>query len=74
MAIGMFGNPGGTAATLACIGIGGALTFIGVSMLSAMFAGVVAGFIGQPVAKLRGVTGRIARGKRAETLSARVQP
>ena len=62
MAIGMFGNPGGTAATLACIGIGGALTFIGVSMLSAMFAGVVAGFIGQPVAKLRGVTGRIARG------------
>ena len=49
MAIGMFGNPGGTAATLACIGIGGALTFIGVSMLSAMFA-VVAGFIGQPVA------------------------
>ena len=39
MAIGMFGNPGGTAATLACIGIGGALTFIGVSMLSAMLPG-----------------------------------
>ena len=68
MAIGMFGNPGGTAATLACIGIGGALTFIGVSMLSAMFAGVVAGFIGQPVSKLRGVTGRIARGNAVETL------
>ncbi|MDA0300499.1 MAG: FtsX-like permease family protein [Actinobacteria bacterium] len=62
MAIGMFGNPGGTSATLALIGVGGALTFIGVSMLSAMFAGAVAGFIGTPVAALRGVTGRIARG------------
>ena len=59
---GMFGDPGGTSATLSAIGFGGALTFIGVSMLSAMFAGAVASVIGAPVARLRGVTGQIAQG------------
>jgi len=62
LGIGMFGDAGSTAATLALIGVGGALTFIGVSMLSAMFAGPVASAIGAPVARLRGVSGQIARG------------
>ena len=62
MGIGMFGDAGGTAATLGVLGIGGALTFIGVSMLSATFAGPVASAIGAPIAKLRGVPGSIARG------------
>jgi putative ABC transport system permease protein len=62
MGVGMFGDAGGTAATLAVLGIGGALTFIGVSMLSAMFAGPVASAIGAPIARLRGVPGSIARG------------
>ena len=62
MGIGMFGDAGGTAATLGVLGIGGALTFIGVSMLSATFAGPVASAIGAPIARLRGVPGSIARG------------
>ena len=62
MAIGMFGNAGGTASRLGVLGVGGALTFIGVSMLSAMFAGPVASAIGAPIARLRGVPGSIARG------------
>jgi len=58
---GMFGEIDGTAPRLASIGVGAALTFIGVAMLSALFAGPVAASLGVPVQGLKGVTGRLAR-------------
>ncbi len=61
LALGMFGDVDGTAARLAAIGIGAALTFIGVSMMSALFAGRAAGMIGGPVEATRGINGRLAR-------------
>ncbi|MCP5024856.1 MAG: ABC transporter permease [Actinomycetia bacterium] len=61
LGLGMFGGVGGTASTLSLIGLGAALTFIGVAMVSALFAGPVAGALGQPVEVVKGVTGRIAR-------------
>jgi len=60
--LGMFGDAGSTSATLGLVGVGGALTFIGVSMLSALFAGPVTSGLGLPVAKVKGVTGQLARG------------
>jgi ABC-type antimicrobial peptide transport system permease subunit len=48
LGIGMFGNVDDTAGRLGLIGIGAALTFIGVSMLSALFAGEVVSWIGRP--------------------------
>ena len=62
LGLGMFGDAGSTSATLGLVGVGGALTFIGVSMLSALFAGPVTSGLGLPVAKVKGVTGQIARG------------
>lgn len=62
LGVGMFGNPGSTSSTLALMGAGGALLFIGTSMLSASFAGPVTSVLGAPIARLRGVTGEIARG------------
>jgi putative ABC transport system permease protein len=58
---GMFGGIESTASRLTSIGLGAALTFIGVSMLSALFAGPVAAGLGSPVEAVKGVTGRIAR-------------
>ncbi len=58
---GMFLSIDSTTNRLTLIGVGGALTFIGTSMLSALFAGPVAEFLGRPVSAIRGVTGRIAR-------------
>ncbi|MDH3679503.1 MAG: ABC transporter permease, partial [Acidimicrobiia bacterium] len=48
LGLGMFGNIEDTAARLSSIGLGAALTFIGVSMLSALFAGQAAQGIGRP--------------------------
>ena len=62
LGLGMFGDAGSTSATLSLVGVGGALTFIGVSMLSALFAGPVTSGLGLPVAKVKGVTGQLARG------------
>ncbi|MEK9937784.1 MAG: FtsX-like permease family protein, partial [Ilumatobacter sp.] len=62
LGLGMFGDAGSTSATLGLVGVGGALTFIGVSMLSALFAGPVTSGLGLPVAKVKGVTGQLARG------------
>ena len=45
---GMFGDIPDTTARLSSIGLGAALTFIGVSMLSALFAGPVVRGIGRP--------------------------
>jgi putative ABC transport system permease protein len=61
LALGMFGSIDSTASRLGAIGIGAALTFIGVSMLSALFAGPVAATLGTPVQLFKGVTGRLAR-------------
>ena len=61
LAVGMFGSIDGTAARLSAIGVGAALTFIGVSMLSALFAGRAAGALGIPVEATRGINGRLAR-------------
>lgn len=58
---GMLGDVGDTTARLGLIGVGAALTFIGVSMLSALFAGVVSSILGRPVEAMKGVTGRLAR-------------
>jgi len=58
---GMFGDIEGTAPRLAAIGVGAALTFIGVAMLSALFAGRAAAVLGMPAEALKGITGRLAR-------------
>ena len=58
---GMFGDIDGTTPRLAAIGVGAALTFIGVAMLSALFAGPVASALGLPVQGFKGTTGRLAR-------------
>ncbi len=58
---GMFGDIDGTTPRLAAIGVGAALTFIGVAMLSALFAGRAASVLGLPAQALKGVTGRLAR-------------
>ncbi len=50
-----------TVSRLTLIGVGSALTFIGVSMLSALFAGGVARTLGAPLEPLKGVVGRLAR-------------
>ncbi|MDH3294885.1 MAG: FtsX-like permease family protein, partial [Acidimicrobiia bacterium] len=58
---GMFGDIADTTPRLASIGVGAALTFVGVAMLSALFAGPVAATLGIPVEGFKGVTGRLAR-------------
>lgn len=58
---GMFGAIDGTAPRLISIGVGAALSFIGVSMASVLFAGPVANALGAPVAASRGIVGRLAR-------------
>ena len=58
---GMFGDIDGTAPRLTAIGVGAALTFLGVAMLSALFAGRAAAILGLPAEAIKGVTGRLAR-------------
>ncbi|MGI9611302.1 MAG: FtsX-like permease family protein [Acidimicrobiales bacterium] len=48
LALGMFGDVDDTTGRLSLIGLGAALTFIGVSMLSALFAGQAVSGIGRP--------------------------
>ena len=59
--IGMFADIDGTAPRLTAIGVGAALTFLGVAMLSALFAGRAAAVLGLPAQAIKGVTGRLAR-------------
>ncbi len=61
LAFGLTGRIDSTQNTFIALGVGGALAFIGVSMLSALFAGAVASIIGKPVEQLKGITGRLAR-------------
>lgn len=46
---------------LASVGLGALATFVGVAMLAPMFARPVASVLGEPVAKTRGASGRLAR-------------
>ncbi len=59
--LGFTGSGGSTTTVLTFLGFGSVLTFVGVSMLSALFAGAAASFIGQPAEALRNVVGRVAR-------------
>ncbi|MGI9607808.1 MAG: ABC transporter permease [Acidimicrobiales bacterium] len=59
--LGMFRDGGSTSSRLTSIGLGAALTFIGVSMLSALFAGPASEVLGAPAEAIKGVTGRLAR-------------
>ena len=58
--LGLFGSAG-TANRLTLLGFGAALLFIGVAMLSVLFAGRAARLIGGPVELTRGLRGRLAR-------------
>jgi putative ABC transport system permease protein len=60
MAIGLFASLKPNAA-LSLMGLGAVLTFLGVAFLSPRLVGPIAGFVGAPFERLRGVTGRIAR-------------
>ncbi len=61
LALGLLGTSGTTTGVLTLLGLGSVLTFIGVAMLSALFAGRVSALIGAPVEGLRGTVGRLAR-------------
>ena len=61
LGLGLLGTSGSTTGVLTLLGLGSVLTFIGVAMLSALFAGRVASLIGAPVQATRGTMGRIAR-------------
>ncbi|MGH1505531.1 MAG: ABC transporter permease [Acidimicrobiales bacterium] len=61
LGLGLFGAANTTSGVLTLLGIGSVLTFIGVAMVSALFAGPAASLLGRPVQAIRGTTGRIAR-------------
>ncbi len=58
---GMFGSVDSLSLRLTCLGLGAALTFIGVAMLSGLFAGIVSYKIGAPAEQVSGITGRLGR-------------
>ncbi len=51
----------GGGSTLALVGVGAVVIFMGVAILGPLFARPVADVIGTPIAKLRGMTGSLAR-------------
>jgi putative ABC transport system permease protein len=55
MALGLFGSGGA-----ALLGVGAVLVFLGVALLSPRLVGPLAALVGRPLARLRGVPGRIA--------------
>lgn len=61
LGLGLAGTSGTTTGVLSLLGFGSVLTFIGVAMLSALFAGKASSLIGNPVQTLKGTTGRLAR-------------
>lgn len=61
LALGLLGTSGSTSGVLTLLGFGSVLTFIGVAMLSALFAGRASSILGSPVEGFRGTVGRIAR-------------
>ncbi|MDH3499171.1 MAG: FtsX-like permease family protein [Acidimicrobiia bacterium] len=61
LAIGLFANFSNGPPEIAYVGLGAAVVFIGVSILSPLVARPVARFIGWPFARLFGVPGKLAR-------------
>lgn len=61
LTLGLLGTSGTTTGVLTLLGLGSVLTFVGVAMLSALFAGRVSALIGAPVEALRGTVGRLSR-------------
>jgi putative ABC transport system permease protein len=60
LAVGLFASLS-TNAALSFVGAGAAMAFLGVALLSPRFVGPLAHLIGNPLARLTGVTGRLAR-------------
>jgi putative ABC transport system permease protein len=60
MALGLFGSMKANSA-LSLMGLGAVATFLGVAFLSPRLVGPIAGVVGSPFERFRGVTGRIAR-------------
>jgi putative ABC transport system permease protein len=60
MALGLFGSMKAGQA-LSLLGGGALATFLGVALLSPRLVGPLAGLIGRPIERLRGLTGRLAR-------------
>lgn len=59
--LGVFVRPGGTPGTIALAGGGGLLLFLGVASVSSTVARPVTAFIGWPIARVYGTTGKLAR-------------
>lgn len=60
MAIGLFASMKASSA-LSLMGLGAVLTFLGVAFLSPWLVPPIAGAVGRPIERLRGITGRLAR-------------
>jgi putative ABC transport system permease protein len=60
MVIALFGSMKANAA-LSFMGLGAVATFLGVAFLSPRLVGPIAGVVGRPFERFRGITGRIAR-------------
>jgi putative ABC transport system permease protein len=60
MALGLFGSLKSSQA-LSTMGLGAAATFLGVAFISPRLVGPIAGAVGAPFERTRGITGRIAR-------------
>jgi putative ABC transport system permease protein len=61
MCIGLFAPPSSDSATISLMGGGAALTFLGVALLSPRLVRPLAGFVGAPIERMTGITGRLAR-------------
>lgn len=60
LALGLFGSLGDSSA-LAAVGVGAALLFIGIALLSPRLVGPLADAVGAPIQRLFGLPGRLAR-------------
>jgi putative ABC transport system permease protein len=60
MALGLFGSMKANSA-LSVMGLGAVATFLGVAFLSPRLVGPIAGVVGSPFERFRGITGRLAR-------------
>jgi putative ABC transport system permease protein len=60
IALGLFGSMKSSQA-LSAVGFGAVAAFLGVAMLSPRLVGPIAGAVGRPIERTRGITGRLAR-------------
>lgn len=61
LAWGIFGSISSTGQRLTLIGLGAALLFLGIAMISPQIVGPLAGILGWPIERLTAITGRLAR-------------